>query len=146
MPRCSGRRSPGPAGSYRRTDRDSRSCNSPCIRRASSIAALPWHGPLLSGRRLLFLVEDALVQVVDDHAGQPFVMDEEPLADRVGVLLGDLDRLFQDLVGGKAAIDEALDIADPILDDLPLFVQIGLGAGITVPRDNGLDVESYDAV
>src|SRR5947209_1090611 len=46
---------------------------------------------------LLFLVQDALVEVAHDHPGQPFVVDEEALADRVGVLLGDLERLLQDL-------------------------------------------------
>ena len=71
---------------------------------------------------LLFSLDDALVNVVDDHAGQPLVMDEEALADRVGVLLGDLDRLLEDLFGAKAAVDKALDIADPILDNLPLLL------------------------
>src|SRR6202035_2292312 len=69
---------------------------------------------------LPLLFQDALVEVAHDHPGQPFVMDEETLADRVGVLLGNLERLLQDLVGAEAAIDEPLDIADPVLDDLAL--------------------------
>src|SRR6516162_4401397 len=145
MPRCSARQSPDPAGSYRRTDKDSRSCSSPCIGRASSNPVLPWLGPRQSGGRLLLLFEDALVQIADDHAGEPLVVDKEALTDRVGVLFGDLNRLLQDLVGGKAAIDEALDIADPIFDDLPLFLQIALGAGVAVPGNDGLDVERFDA-
>ena len=40
------------------------------------------------------------MQVAHDHARQALVVHEEALADRVGVLFGDLDRLFQDLVSG----------------------------------------------
>jgi len=69
-----------------------------------------------------------------------------PLADRVGVLLGDLERFLEDLVGGEAAVDEALYISDPILDDLTLLLQIGLGAGIAVPGDDGFDVERLNAL
>ena len=86
------------------------------------------------------------MQVTDDHAGQPFIMDEEALADRIGVLLGDRKRLLQDFIGGEAAIDEALDIADPVLDDLALLLQIGLGAGFAVSGNDGLDVERRDAL
>src|SRR5690242_6281098 len=74
---------------------------------------------ILGPAALLLLVQDALVEVAHDHPGEPFVMDEEALADRVGVLFGDVERLLQDLVGAKAAVDEPLDTADPVLDDLP---------------------------
>src|SRR5690348_18488989 len=90
-------------------------------------------GDDLAGACLLLLLQDALVQVADDHAGQPLVMDEEALADRVGILLHDIERLFQDFVGAEAAIDKALDIADPVFDDLTLLLQIRLGAGLAVP-------------
>ena len=95
---------------------------------------------------LLLLLQDALVEVAHDHPGQPFVMDEEALADRIGVLLGDLERLLQDLVGAEAAIDKPLDIADPVLDDLALLLQIGLGAGLAVPGDDRLDIERLDTL
>src|SRR5580704_7525066 len=72
-------------------------------------------------------------------------MDEETLADRVGVLFGDLERLLQDLVGAEAAIDEPLDIADPVLDDLALLLQVGLGAGLAVPGYDRLDIQRLDA-
>src|SRR5215472_2347139 len=98
-------------------------------------------GPSLVTRLVAVFFEDALVQVADDHTGQPLVVDEEALADRVGVLLGDLERLFQDLVGSETAIDETLDIADPILDDLRLLLEIRLGARVAVPGDDGLDIE-----
>jgi hypothetical protein len=51
------------------------------------------HLKLDSGSQL-FLVHDALMEVAHDHAGQPFVMDEEALADRVWVLFGDFERLL----------------------------------------------------
>jgi hypothetical protein len=38
--------------------------------------------------RHLLLIEDAAVQVVHDHVGQPLIVHEQALADRVGVLLG----------------------------------------------------------
>ena len=60
-------------------------------------------------------------------------MDEQALADRVGVLLGDFERLLQDLVGAEATVDKALDIADPVLDDLALLLQVSLRAGLAVP-------------
>src|SRR6516162_3489127 len=146
MLRCSGRRSPVLAGWYRRTDTDSRSCSSPCTRRASSIAAVPWRDPRPSRGRLLLFVQDALVQVVDDHAGQPLIVDKEALADRIGILLSNFQRLLKDLLGGQAAIDKALDIADPILDNLPLLLQISLGEGVAVAGDDGLDIERFDAL
>src|SRR6516225_5621636 len=127
MLRCSGRRSPVLAGWYRRTDTDSRSCSSPCTRRASSIAAVPWRDPRPSRGRLLLFVQDAL-------------------ADRIGILLSDFQRLLKDLLGGQAAIDKALDIADPILDNLPLLLQISLGTGVAVAGDDGLDIERFDAL
>src|SRR5690242_849136 len=104
-------------------------------------------GPLASGpRRPLRFVEDALVEVADDHAGQPLIVDEEALADRIGILLGDFERLFEDLVRGHPAIDEALDIADPVLDDLALLFEVRLGAGVAMTGDDGLDVERLDAL
>src|SRR6202163_270991 len=95
-----------------------------------------------AGSRALFLLEDALVQIVDDQPGQALVMHEQTLADRVGVLPGHRHRFLQDLLGADAALDITLDEADPVLDDLRLFLQIGLAAGLAVAGDDRLDVES----
>src|ERR1051325_8468029 len=81
-----------------------------------------------------FLLENALVEIAHDEARQSFVMREEPLADGIGILLRHGDRLFQRVFGAQPAIDEALDEADPILDDLGLLFQIGLAARLTMAR------------
>src|SRR5260370_21846833 len=49
---------------------------------------------------LPLLFQNALMEVADDHAGQPLIMDEHALADRIGVLLGDIERLLHNFVGG----------------------------------------------
>jgi len=49
-------------------------------------------------------------------------MNEEPLPDRIRILLGDLEWLLQHLVGGYPAIHEPLDITDRVLDDLALLL------------------------
>src|SRR4051794_37372443 len=85
-----------------------------------------------AGSRPLFALENARVQVVNDQTGQPLVMYEQPLADRIGVLLRNWDRLLQDLLGADAAVDIALDESDPVLDDLRLFPQVSLAAGFAV--------------
>src|ERR1700730_6792869 len=89
-------------------------------------------GSLVLGSGLLFLVKNALVQVADDHVGQPLVVHEEPLPDRVGILLGDLDRLLERVLGGEAAVDKPFDAADPVLDDLALLLQVGLRGRVAV--------------
>src|ERR1700730_7527802 len=103
-------------------------------------------GSLVLGSGLLLLVKNALMQVADDHVGQTLVVHEEPLADRVGILLGDLDRLLERILGGEAAVDKPFYAPDPILDDLALLFQIGLGARIAVPRHDRLDIERFDAL
>src|SRR5205085_7330876 len=89
--------------------------------------------PRAGSRRLLF-VENPLVQVVHDEAGQPLVMHKQALADRVGILFCNGNPLVEDLLGASAALDVALDEADPILDDLGLFLEIRLAAGFAVAR------------
>src|ERR1700740_1875093 len=71
-------------------------------------------------------------------------MDEEALAARVGILFGDLERLLQDLVGAAAALHEPLDIPDPVLDNLPLLLEVGLRAGLAVAGDNAPEAEPLD--
>jgi hypothetical protein len=66
------------------------------------------------------------MEVVDDHSGQPVVMHEKALADRIRVLVGHRDPLAQNLLRADAAIDKALDIADPVLDDLRLVLETGI--------------------
>src|SRR5438552_1426086 len=95
---------------------------------------------------LLLLVQNTLMEVADDHAGQPLIVDEEALADRIRVLLRDLERCLEDLVGAETAVDEPLDRADPVFDNLPLFFEIGLGAGLAVAGDHCLDIERFDAL
>jgi len=73
------------------------------------------------------------VQIVHDHVGQPLVMDEQALADRVGVLPCDRNRPHQDLLRPDPSIDLPFDKADPVFDDLRLFLQIGLAAGSPWP-------------
>src|SRR6266436_3863367 len=72
-------------------------------------------------------------------------MDEQTLPNGIGILLDDLERLLQDLVGAEAAVDEPLDIPDPVLDDLALLLQVGLGAGLAVPGYDRLDIQRLDA-
>ena len=72
------------------------------------------------------------MQIVHDQAGQALVMDEETLADRVGILLRYRDRRLQDLLRPDPAIDLGFDKADPVLDDLRLLLQIGFAAGLAV--------------
>src|SRR5579884_1786065 len=92
----------------------------------------------------LLPLSDALVQVADDHSGQALVVHEQALPDRIGVLLRHRDRLAKNVVRLDAAVDVALDEADPVLDDLRLFAQIFLAARVAVARHDRLDVERPD--
>src|ERR1700726_20566 len=94
----------------------------------------------------LFTFEDAPVQVAHNQPGQPLVMHEQALADRIGILPGDRDSLLEDLVGADSALDMTLDKADPVLDDLRLFPEVILAAGLAVAGHDRLDVERGDAV
>src|SRR6516164_1640689 len=100
----------------------------------------------LAGDGLLLLLQDTLVEVADNHPRQPLIMDEEALTDRIGILASYFERLFQDFVGGKAAIDKSLDIADPIFNDLALLFKIGLAAGFAMSRYDRLHIERFDTL
>jgi hypothetical protein len=86
------------------------------------------------------------MQIVDDEAGQPLVMHEQALPDRIRVLPRYRDRLLEDLVRSDAPIDIGLDEADPIPDDLGLLLEVGLAAGLAVAGHDRLDIEGGDPV
>jgi hypothetical protein len=48
----------------------------------------------LCGADFLLFVQNTLMQVAHDHAGQSFVVNKETLADRVRVLFGQFERLL----------------------------------------------------
>src|SRR5665213_1613083 len=102
--------------------------------------------PSSTRRDALLFLADAAVKVVDDHTGQPLVVHEEALADRIGILLGHRDFLAQDFFRADAAVDKALDVTDPVLDDLRLVLQIRLGTLLAVTRHDGVGVERLDAL
>jgi len=101
---------------------------------------------LLGGPRLLLLFENALVEVAYNHPGQPFIVDEEALPDWIWVLFWLLRAPPQYLVGGEAAVDEALDIANPVFDNLALLPLDRPWRRLAVPGDNCLDVQRLNTL
>src|SRR6516165_2232022 len=69
-----------------------------CHSQSPSVAPTSRSLPFASsgrGASLLLTFQNTLIEIVDDHPGQPFIMNEQALPDRIGVLFGDFERLLQ---------------------------------------------------
>jgi hypothetical protein len=80
------------------------------------------------GAGLLFLSEDAAVRLCQ-ICRSALVLHERALAGGVGVPSHDFERPVEDLLGAYAAIDKALDTADPVFDDLAFSLKYTLVHG-----------------